>query len=181
MAGETTSVGDDADRQRRQRYLYHRYHRPLVRYVVPIVNGDRPFAEDIVQETMLRAWLHIDDLVPERAGPWLYTVAHNLAISLYHRKRRAVPQEQPMEDAPFSGAADDVDVDRMLETSDLRAAMRQLRPQHRDAIVHLFYLQRSVAEAAAALDIPAGTVKSRAFYGLRELRAILDRQGGPRR
>jgi RNA polymerase sigma-70 factor (ECF subfamily) len=71
----------------------------------------------------------------------------------------------------------DEGLERVLNASELSAAMRHLRPEHRDAIVQLFYVQRSVSEAADVLNIPAGTVKSRAFYGLRELRTILNDRG----
>ena len=71
----------------------------------------------------------------------------------------------------------DPELDRVLDASELRAALRGLRDERRNVIVQLFYLQRSVPEAAAVLDIPPGTVKSRAFYALRELRAILDERG----
>jgi RNA polymerase sigma-70 factor (ECF subfamily) len=183
-AGEAATAGsvqvtDNGDRERLQDYLYRRYRHPLLGYVLPIVNGDRQFAEDVVQETMLRAWRHIDELHPERAGPWLYTVAHNVAISSYHRKKRARPGEVPIEEGTMPVAAEELD--GVLDASELQAAMGQLRPEHRAAIVQLYYLQRSVGEVAAALGIPSGTVRSRAFYALRELRAILERRGVTRR
>lgn len=176
---ETVSTDEeaasDASRERFQRYIYHRYHRPLLRYVLPIVHGDRHFAEDVVQETLVRAWLHLDDLTFQREGPWLYAVAHHVAISSYYRRRRARPQEVPIEEA--SVLVSDEQLDRVLDASELRAAIRELKPVHRNAIVDLFYLQRSVAEVAAGLGIPAGTVRSRAFYALRELREILEQRG----
>jgi RNA polymerase sigma-70 factor, ECF subfamily len=124
---------------------------------------------------MVRAWLHIDELTPEAAGGWLHTVARHLAISLYHRRRRARPAEVPIEEMP--GPVVEEELDRMLDSSELQAALSRLRTNHRNVLIQLFYLQRSVAEAAAVLDIPAGTVKSRAFYALRELRTILDQRG----
>ena len=53
---------------------------PLVRFVLPLVNGDLQAAEDVVQETMLRGWQHSTELEPERAGSWLHTVARNIAV-----------------------------------------------------------------------------------------------------
>jgi RNA polymerase sigma-70 factor (ECF subfamily) len=140
-----------------------------------VVDGNRQVAEDVVQETMLRAWLHADELVPERAAPWLYTVAHHVAISLYHRRRRTRPNEVPLAEASLQ--VTDGNVDRVDDALELTTAMARLGPEHRDVIVQLYYLQRSVAQVAGASGIPAGTVKSRAFYALRELRAILEAQG----
>jgi hypothetical protein len=57
------------------RALYDRYRRPLFGYVLRSVGGDHQYAEDIVQETMTRAWAHSPQLDPERAGRWLFTVA----------------------------------------------------------------------------------------------------------
>src|SRR5215475_13849433 len=57
-----------------------RHRAPLVGFVLPLVNGDRQAAEDVVQETMLRGWQHSTELEPENAGSWLHTVARNLAI-----------------------------------------------------------------------------------------------------
>lgn len=80
-----------------QRRLDLRFRRPLLRYVLSIVEGDQSFAEDVVQETLLQAWLHIEELQAEKAGPWLFTVARNVAISTF-RKRAVRPREVSMED-----------------------------------------------------------------------------------
>jgi RNA polymerase sigma-70 factor, ECF subfamily len=55
------------------RALYDRYRRPLFGFVLRSVGGDHQYAEDIVQETMTRAWAHSADLDPDRAGGWLFT------------------------------------------------------------------------------------------------------------
>jgi RNA polymerase sigma-70 factor, ECF subfamily len=164
-----------ADAEKLQRYLFRRFRRPLLHYVRSIVNGDHSLAEDVVQETMLRAWLHMDELDPARAGPWLYQVARNTAISTFHRKREARPQEVPIGEDRFPIM--DKDLDRALDATELRTALLELSEEHREAVVQLYYLQRSVAEVAALLDIPSGTVRSRAFYALRELRLVLERRG----
>jgi RNA polymerase sigma-70 factor (ECF subfamily) len=163
----------DTDDERLPR-LYRRWRFPLLRFVLPIVNGDSQFAEDVVQETMFRAWRHVDALDPEQAGPWLYTVARNIAISSYHRKRESRPQE-----APIAGAFPIVDseLDRVLDATELKTALLQLDLEHRDTIIQLYYFHRSVADVAVTLNIPPGTVRSRAFYALRELRTILEERG----
>ena len=66
----------------------------LLAYALRLIDGDRSRAEDIVQETLVRAWRHLDRL-DEDAGPvrpWLFTVAQHLAIDA-HRARRARPPE----------------------------------------------------------------------------------------
>jgi len=151
------------------------YRLPLVGFVLPLVNGDVQAAEDVVQETLLRGWQHARELNPESAGSWLYTVAHNIAISTYHRRRRARPREIPLDENALP--ATDDDLDRMFDSWLVAKALNSISPDHRAVIVELFYQRRRVAEAAALLGIPEGTVRSRCFYGLRALRKELEKLG----
>jgi RNA polymerase sigma-70 factor, ECF subfamily len=151
------------------------YQAPLVGFVLPMVNGDFQAAEDVVQETMLRGWQHAGELSREHAGSWLHKVARNVAISTYHRRRRARPREVPLDEttAPaVSGGTDGV-VDALL----IASALNALNADQRRVIVELFYNRRPVTEVAAMLAIPEGTVRSRCFYGLRALRRALEEQG----
>jgi RNA polymerase sigma-70 factor, ECF subfamily len=147
----------------------------LVGFVLPIVNGDLQAAEDVVQETMLRGWQHAGELSPEQAGSWLHKVARNIAISNYHRRRQARPREVPLDESIVPAAGDGLDgmVDALL----IASALNSLSADHRRVIVELFYYRRTVAEVAALLGIPEGTVRSRCFYGLRALRRTLEEQG----
>jgi RNA polymerase sigma-70 factor (ECF subfamily) len=151
------------------------YQAPLVGFVLPIVNGDRQAAEDVVQETMLRGWQHAAELSPEHAGSWLHKVARNIAISTYHRRRGARPREVPLDEStvPASGGGLDGTVDALL----IASALNSLSADHQRVIVELFFRRRPVAEVAALLAIPEGTVRSRCFYGLRALRKALEDQG----
>jgi RNA polymerase sigma-70 factor (ECF subfamily) len=156
------------------RALYDRYRRPLFGYVLRSVGGDHQYAEDIVQETMARAWKSSADLEPDRAGPWLFTVARNLVIS-GHRRRAARVAEVPIAGEDFE--ADSDDIDRVLQAWQVAEVLRGLSQDHRQVIIELFYRRRTVAEAAAVLGIPAGTVKSRSYYALHALRAALEERG----
>jgi RNA polymerase sigma-70 factor (ECF subfamily) len=160
------SRGDEAD-------AWLGPHRaPLIGFVLPLVNGDLQTAEDVVQETMLRGWQHSTELEPEHAGSWLHTVARNIAISVYHRRRRARPREVPLGENTLPQADDSVD--QMSAMWLLGTALNSLNPAHRAVITESFYHRRTVAELLA---IPEGTVRSRCFYALRALRATLERQG----
>ncbi|MCL2554255.1 MAG: sigma-70 family RNA polymerase sigma factor [Actinomycetia bacterium] len=156
------------------RALYALHGPSLLGQVLRLCGGDYQRAEDIVQETFLRAWQHRDALVPETAAPWLHTVAHHLVVSA-HRRRAARPQEAPLGDTePPSG--DDA-LDRALESWHMADALRGLSPEHRAVLVQVYYLRRTVAEAAEQLGIPQGTVKSRCYYALRALRSVLEERG----
>ncbi|WP_438816808.1 sigma-70 family RNA polymerase sigma factor [Umezawaea beigongshangensis] len=161
--------GEDVVRQ-----LYGRWSGPLHNYVLRLVGGDHQQAEDVVQETLLRAWRHSGELTPEEAGPWLHTVARNLVISGY-RRRGARAVEVPIEPNDLPAVGDEVE--HVLQTWQIAEALRALTADHRDVVVELYYRRHTVAEAAASLGIPRGTVKSRAFYALRALRNALEERG----
>jgi RNA polymerase sigma-70 factor (ECF subfamily) len=152
-----------------------RYRQALLSYVLHLVNGDRHMAEDVVQETLLRAWQREEVLTPEHRGPWLYTVAHNVAVSAYHRSRPGPPAEVPLEEQTVITTDDEID--RVLLAWETTEALGHLSADHRRVVIELFYRQRSVAETAEVLGIPEGTVRSRCFYALRALRDGLENKG----
>ncbi len=156
------------------RALYAEHAGPLLRYTLHLTSGDRQRAEDIVQETLVKAWLHPDAIADRPARPWLFAVARNLAVDSY-RARRARPRE--VGEAALELVAVPDEADRVLESWEVADAISELRPEHRRVLLETYYYGRSVAEAAAVLGIPAGTVKSRTFYALRALRLALEERG----
>ena len=158
------------------RALYREHAGPLLGYVLRLVAGDRHRAEDVVQETLLRAWRNTEQLARSAGSlrPWLVTVARRIVID-GHRSRSARPQEVdagPLESLP---AADELD--RALRLMTISDAMADLSDAHREVLVATYFAGRTVNEAAEALGIPAGTVRSRAFYALRSLRIALEERG----
>jgi RNA polymerase sigma-70 factor, ECF subfamily len=156
------------------RTLYAEHAGPLLRYALHLTNGDRQRAEDIVQETLLRAWMHPDAIAERPARPWLFAVARNLAVDAY-RARRARPRE--VGEAALELVAAPDEADRALESWAVADAVRALRPEHRRVLLETYYRGKSVAEAAVTLGVPAGTVKSRTFYALRALKLALEERG----
>ncbi|MBX6371083.1 MAG: sigma-70 family RNA polymerase sigma factor [Acidothermus sp.] len=175
-AGVTRAHADDE----LIRALYEQHGRVLFGYVLRLVDGDRGRAEDIVQETIIRAWRHPEAVGrdPQAIRPWLFTVARNLVVDAY-RAARVRPQEAGADGLALVAAGDDVptEVDRALEAWEVADALNSLSPDHRRVLVETYYRGRSVAEAAAVLGIPQGTVKSRTYYALRALRLILEERG----
>lgn len=160
--------------------VYTRYGSPLHGHVLRLI-GDQQRAEDIVQETFLRAWLHRETLDEERCWPWLRIVARNLAVTA-HRRMAARPKEDPLGEHDLSSAPVGGDVfDRLLERWQMADALSGLRPEHRAVLIEVYYFRHTAVEAAEALGIPVGTVKSRCYYALRSLRNVLEEQGVTRR
>lgn len=156
-----------------------REHGPaLLSFLVGLTYGDRQRAEDLLQETLLRAWQHPEafDAPYESMRPWLFTVGRRLAIDA-RRSRLARPAE--IGDGVLAATPDPADVtDRAVATLDVRAAVRSLSPEHRAVLVQLYFRGRSVAEAARVLGIPQGTVKSRSHHALRAMARSLPGYSG---
>jgi RNA polymerase sigma-70 factor, ECF subfamily len=151
-------------------------HRAAVTAYASRITGDRGLAEDIVQETLVRAWENVDkfDQGKGSARGWLFRVAHNIAIDKL-RARQAHPVEVGEANTASIATVRDHAED-VTTTMIVRDALNRLSPDHRAALYECYYCGHSVAEAAAVLGIPAGTVKSRMYYALRNLREVLQRQ-----
>lgn len=158
------------------RALYDEHAGPLLGYVLRLTGGDRQRAEDVVQETMLRAWTHPEAAGPARGSlrPWLLTVARNIVIDSA-RARKSRPHEVGEQALAAAAVADDID--NLLLAQDVSGALAALSVQHREVLVQTYYLGRSVAQAARVLGVPPGTVKSRTYYALRALKLALQERG----
>jgi RNA polymerase sigma-70 factor (ECF subfamily) len=152
--------------------IYRRYAGPLLSFVLRLTAGDRQRAEDIVQETMLRAWRHTGQF--DQAGrslmPWLATVARRIVID-EQRRKDARPTET--DDAVLTNAAVPDWTEDLLRSVIVADALLELSPAHREVLNETILRDRTVNEAAEVLGIPVGTVKSRVYYAVRALRLVL--------
>ncbi|MDX1875620.1 MULTISPECIES: sigma-70 family RNA polymerase sigma factor [unclassified Mycolicibacterium] len=159
------------------RVLYDEHAGALWRYALRLT-GDAARAEDVVQETLLRAWRHPEVTAdPDRpARAWLFTVARNLVIderrSARYRNETGTPD---VEQAADRAGPDEVDsaLDRLL----ISTAMSDLSEDHRAVVKRAYYQGMSTAQIAADLQIAEGTVKSRLHYAVRALRLNLQEMG----
>ncbi|RKR86729.1 RNA polymerase sigma-70 factor (ECF subfamily) [Micromonospora pisi] len=157
----------------RMQALHADHAEPLYRFLLRLTWGERYLAEDLLQDTMLQAWRHLDRLPTEAEAlrRWLFTVARRIAIDAA-RARQARPTEVGVTDMTQLAESTDA-TEGVVAVQTVRRALPKLTPAHRAVLVELYFLGRSTDEAAARLGIPEGTVKSRAHYALRALRAAI--------
>ena len=157
------------------RALHDEHAAALQNFVVRLTNGDRARAEDVVQETLLRAWKNpkVLDQSAGSARAWLFTVARRIVIDDW-RARRSRPEVITAE--PPEQRVDDL-ASRVVDRALIDTAVAALSAEHRAVLRETYLRGASVSQAAQALGIPPGTVKSRTHYALHALRATLEQMG----
>lgn len=152
-----------------------RAHQEPVFRLAYLLLGDPDEAEDIAQETFLRAYKALKRFDAERPlRPWLLRIASNLA----HNRHRSIgrylaaltrfARQDPDAVKQTSFKPDD-------EAQVLWKAVKKMARPFREVIYLRYFLDMSESEMVAALDVPAGTVKSRLHRALSKLRGIIER------
>ena len=142
---------------------------PRLRHYARALTGDRTVADDLVQDTLERAWskLHLYRRGTDLRA-WLFTVMHNVYVN---QRRAARPSVLLDDDMPeLAQPARETDT---LMLRDLDAAIRRLPPDQREVLLLVALEDMSYSEAADALEIPIGTVMSRLARAREKLRAML--------
>jgi RNA polymerase sigma-70 factor, ECF subfamily len=145
---------------------------PSLRAFAISLTGNLDRADDLVQETFLRAWANLDRF--ERGTnleAWLFTILRNLFHSEYRKRRREV------EDADGAFAAKlrtQPDQHTHLDYEDLLTALAKLPPDQREALLLVGAQGMSYEEAAEVCNVPVGTIKSRVNRARNRLAELLD-------
>lgn len=163
-------------------YAAYLLHGPeLFRFVLRGLD-DRGAAEDVIQETFLRAWRSADKYDPHLASlrVWLFAIARNTMLD-HARSAKVRPWQHRLVDPPTAEAVTAGTVPDPSEVAVtswvVEEALIRLTPEHRDALVETHLRGRPHDEVAAELGIPIGTLRSRVFYGLKALRITMDEMG----
>jgi RNA polymerase sigma-70 factor, ECF subfamily len=140
----------------------------LVRFAFWL-SRDRALAEDVVQETLLRAWKARDSLKDEAAAkPWFLTIVRREYARSFERKRLVTVDVDELiaKEEPMLAASQD------QEIAELRAAIFKLPDEYREPLVMQVLMGCSTAEIAAELNLSSAAVLTRLFRGRKQLRVL---------
>jgi RNA polymerase sigma-70 factor (ECF subfamily) len=155
-----------------------RRHQEVVYRLAALISGDPDEADDIAQETFLRAYDALERFDPERPmRPWLLRITRNTAYNRMRAARRYLAalrkaaRLDPSLSAP--GRSPDEDGSRRALRNLLWQAVQRLSHTDQEVIYLRYYLEMSQAEAAEALEVAQGTVKSRLHRALARLQTVI--------
>jgi RNA polymerase sigma-70 factor, ECF subfamily len=163
-----TRSSEGTDRKRRFDELCRALRPDLYRFAFWL-SRDRATAEDVVQETLIRAWRALDDLRDERAArQWLLTIARREHARLYERKRLELVDIDTLiaREEPMLAAAEE------KELEDLRRAIFRLDADYREPLVMQVLLGFTTEEIAQEMGLNTGAVLTRLFRARNRLRKV---------
>jgi RNA polymerase sigma-70 factor, ECF subfamily len=171
-SGNASAIIESADEEG-LRAAFLAYSGELYGYARRSLN-DSGAAEEVVQETFIRAWRARERFDPDLGSlrTWLFAIERRIVID--QARSRALRQTSPLP-ADLVQVGDDIE--KALVGWQVEEALRRLRPDHRHVLVETYYRGRPGREVAIELGIPEGTVRSRLFYALQSLRLTLDEMG----
>jgi RNA polymerase sigma-70 factor, ECF subfamily len=175
------------DREAEFRRLYEA-HRAAVHAYFTGRTGDPQSAADLMQDVFLRVWQHLEklaDMPEDRQRAWIFTVARNLSVDAHRHQHTQVRVEQALAHEPGRppqsvGTAASTAVIAAERVAAVGEAIRRLPEQQRVTLTMAAAGEMTSAELAAALGVPAGTVRYRLSEARRALAEALDRYDDPR-
>jgi RNA polymerase sigma-70 factor (ECF subfamily) len=157
--------------------LYDRYAERLYGLGLRLL-GDRGLAEELVQETFVRLWRTADRYQPGRGSvsTFVFAIARRIAVDLWRR-----PSSRPfaeLTEADRDRGHDPEDAtERLVVGLNVRDALGALSAAHREVLELLYLQDLTQAQVAERLGVPLGTVKTRAYHGLRAFKQAAEERG----
>lgn len=151
--------------------LYDRFARPLYALGLRWLR-DVEDAEELVSDTLTRAWRQADRFDPARgrAGAWLFGIARHVATDRLRSRSRRVGAAADGAPEPVDG----LEVEDLTDAWDLAAALERLPSVQREVLVLAYSHDLSQSQISDVLGIPLGTVKSRTYHALRAMAGLLE-------
>lgn len=184
-------VAHDGDRQAFRALFDH--FAPLIRafaYRVRSLDHPEQFADELVQEAMLKVWTRAGSFDPKlaSASTWIFTIVRNMRIDLLRKLARHVVNTVPLHGTSEDGELELEDIWFEDENSDLfdglarqrsrrqiRESLRTLPPEQAFILNKVYMEDKSHAQVAEELQLPLGTVKTRVRLALSKLKLLVDR------
>jgi RNA polymerase sigma-70 factor (ECF subfamily) len=158
--------------------LYDLYGRRAFGLALRVLRDGR-LAEDAVQDAFLTVWRSASGYRPELGAPgtWILTIVHRRAVDIVRREQRQRADRVEEPDEPTDDDATDETVLDRETCAHVRHALARLAPGQRRVLELAYYGGLTQSEIAIELDLPVGTIKSRAFAALSRLRSLLEDEG----
>ncbi len=158
--------------------LVQRYYLPVV-HVAYRLCGEAALAEDMAQETFLRAWVNLASFRPAASMKnWLYRIAVNATLDVLRRKPEIPVDEEVVQMVPDTVPDPETALMQKERSEHLQRMLGSLPEATRSVLILREYGELSYHEIAAVLDIPLGTVMSRLNSARTRLRDLL-KEGMP--
>jgi RNA polymerase sigma-70 factor (ECF subfamily) len=152
--------------------LYHRYGQKMFSYFFRMLWKNKELAEDSTQELFMRLIKHAKSFEPGRSvSTWLYSIAHNLCKNEYRKQEVRTKYTAMNKNKPVLEEARNPDLQRFKEA--VHHCTNELDEEKKSLFVLRFQEQLSVPQISGILNIPEGTVKSRLFYLLKDMKEKL--------
>lgn len=153
--------------------LVSRHHSHLLGFLYRMVGGNRPLAEDLVQDTFARVLSQRSYAAGRPFKPWLYAIATNLVRERLRAEAHRPPHACLSDELGDPGPGPEEAALNRAWQREVAAAVMALSEEYRAALLLRFFQCMTMQEIAEALDIPLGTVKSRLSVGSHRLRELL--------
>jgi RNA polymerase sigma-70 factor (ECF subfamily) len=153
--------------------LYSRYGQKMFSYFFRMLWKDKERAEDLTQEVFMKIVNHAYRFETDRSfSTWLYSIANNICKNEYRKAAVRLKYKPVMATATESGTEKNTDLQKFKKA--LSETISKLSEEKKALFVLRFQDQLSVPDISQVLKIPEGTIKSRIFYLLKELKEDLD-------
>ena len=162
--------------------LIQRYQQPLWRYVMRLTNVPSETAEDIVQDTFLKAWQNLNDFDTSlKLSSWLYRICHNETIGHYRKQQsrgedKRTDWDEGVADIVPSGQRLADEVANKITAGKLWELTQNLPQNYREVVILRFWEEKSYEEMSDILQVSVGTVGTLVARAKKQLRRYAERQ-----